>query len=72
MDTRYEHLSDQERAVILSERSRGSSARVIGRLLGRSASTVTRDLARDRVRPDAGRSAVPSSTATVWPSRQAG
>ncbi|MBK1726808.1 IS30 family transposase [Halorhodospira neutriphila] len=46
MDTRYEHLSDQERAVILSERSRGSSARAIGRLLGRSASTVARELAR--------------------------
>ncbi|MFP4649217.1 MAG: helix-turn-helix domain-containing protein [Halorhodospira sp.] len=42
----YQHLSDQERAVILSERSRGSSARAIGRLLGRSPSTVTRELAR--------------------------
>ncbi|MCG5534016.1 IS30 family transposase [Halorhodospira sp. 9621] len=46
MDTRYEHLSDPERAVILSERSRGSSGRAIGRLLGRSPSTVTRELAR--------------------------
>ncbi|MCG5539498.1 helix-turn-helix domain-containing protein [Halorhodospira sp. 9622] len=49
MDTRYQHLSDQERAVILSERSRGSSARAISRLLGRSPSTVTRELARGQV-----------------------
>ncbi|MFP4183001.1 MAG: helix-turn-helix domain-containing protein [Halorhodospira sp.] len=42
----YQHLSGQERAVLLCERSRGSIARAISRLLGRSPSTMTRELAR--------------------------
>ncbi len=42
----YRHLSSEERAVILCERERGSSVRAIARLLGRHASTITRELQR--------------------------
>jgi transposase, IS30 family len=48
MDRRGEHLSCGERAVIFAEDRRGSSQRQIARLLGRSASTVCRELARGR------------------------
>lgn len=42
----YEHLSPEERAVIMVERRRGSSCRAIARLLGRAPSTVSREVAR--------------------------
>jgi len=49
MDRRSKHLSSEDRGVIFSERSRGSSQRSIGRLLGRPASTIGRELARGRL-----------------------
>lgn len=42
------HLDCAERAVIFSEALRGSSQRQIARLLGRAASTISRELARGR------------------------
>lgn len=44
----WKQLSSVERAVIFSEHRRGSSQREIARLLGRSPSTVSRELARGR------------------------
>lgn len=44
----WTHLSSVERAVIFSEHRRGSSQREIARLLGRSPSTVSRELAQGR------------------------
>jgi len=46
--TKYQHLSGEERAAIMIERARNTSVRAIARLLGRSASTITRELARNR------------------------
>jgi len=46
MDRQYEHLDYEERGVIFSEHRRGSSLRQIGRLLGRHASTIGRELGR--------------------------
>lgn len=46
MGKNYQHLSSEERAVIQIERMRGASCRSIARLLGRSPSTVARELAR--------------------------
>jgi len=43
----YAHLSAEERAAIMLGKARGESARAIARVLGRSASTVTRELARN-------------------------
>ena len=48
MDQRSKHLSSEERGVIFSEHSPGSSQRAIGRLLGRPASTICRESARGR------------------------
>lgn len=42
----YHHLSAEERAVIMLERQNGSSLRAIARRLGRSPSTVSRELRR--------------------------
>lgn len=44
----WTHLNNVERAVIFAEHRRGSSQREIARLLGRSPSTVSRELARGR------------------------
>lgn len=44
----FHHLSHSERAVVFSEVRRGSSQREIARLLGRSASTICRELRRGR------------------------
>ena len=46
MDKKYCHLSVEERAVIMIERSKGSSLRLIARTLGRDASTVSREIRR--------------------------
>ena len=51
MDIRYKHLDGDERGVILAEHRRGASLQAIGLLLGRSASTIGRELRRGR--PDA-------------------
>lgn len=48
MDRRSKHLSGEERGVIFAEQNRGSSQGAIGRLLGRPASTICRELARGR------------------------
>jgi transposase, IS30 family len=48
MDRRSKHLSSEERGVIFAEHRRGSSQGAIGRLLGRPASTICRELARGR------------------------
>jgi hypothetical protein len=48
MDRRCKHLSSEERGVIFAEHERGRSQRAIGRLLGRPASTIGRELARGR------------------------
>lgn len=45
---KYSHLSSEERAVIMIEHGRGSSTRAIAGVLGRSGSTVSRELARNR------------------------
>jgi IS30 family transposase len=48
MDRRSKHLNSEERGVIFAEYQRGNSQRGIGMLLGRSASTIGRELARGR------------------------
>lgn len=48
MGRRYRHLSSEERAVIQIECGNGSSLRSIARRLGRSASSISRELARNR------------------------
>jgi len=48
MDKRYKHLNVEEHGVILAEHRRGASLRAIGELLGRSASTIGRELGRGR------------------------
>ena len=48
MDKRYKHLNGEERGVILAEHRRGASLGAIGLLLGRSASTIGRELHRGR------------------------
>jgi IS30 family transposase len=60
MDRRYKHLNGEERGVIFAEHRRGASLRAIGSLLGRHASTISRELRRGRVddghyNPEAGR-----------------
>src|SRR5512132_478819 len=46
MARRYGHLSHEERGMIFAERRRGASLRAIGGLLGRAASTISRELGR--------------------------
>ena len=48
MDRRSKHLNSEERGVIFAEHQRGNSQQGIGRLLGRPASTIGRELARGR------------------------
>lgn len=48
MDRRSKHLSSEERGVIFAEHGRGSNQQAIGRLIGRPASTICRELARGR------------------------
>ena len=42
----YHHLSPEDRAMIMIERQNGSSLRSIARRLGRSPSTLSRELRR--------------------------
>ncbi len=49
MESRYRHLTSEERGVILAENRRGASLRKIGGLLGRAPSTIGRELARGRL-----------------------
>jgi len=44
---KYKHLSAEECTAIMIERARNTSVRAIARLLGRSGSTITRELARN-------------------------
>jgi IS30 family transposase len=44
MDRRYKHLNREERGVIFAEHRREASPRAIGSLLGRHASTISREL----------------------------
>lgn len=48
MERRNKHLSSEARGAIFAERNRGCSQGAIGRLLGRPASTICRELARGR------------------------
>lgn len=50
MGNRYEHLSSEERGTIMALVSRGESIRSIAGVLGRSASTISRELARNGYR----------------------
>jgi len=52
MDKRYKHLNGEERGVILAEHRRGASLGAIAALLGRSASTIGRELGRGRPEGD--------------------
>ncbi|MGK8196097.1 IS30 family transposase [Burkholderia cepacia] len=45
---KYKHLSAEERAAVMIEKARNTSVRAIARLLWRSASTISRELARNR------------------------
>src|SRR5690625_6146352 len=47
MKTHYRHLSSEERALIMIKVRQGKSCRVIARLLDRSPSTISRELARN-------------------------
>ena len=67
MERRSKHLSSEERGVILAEDLRGTSQRVIGALLDRSASTICREWARGR--QDDG-SYFPQSARLVYDVRQ--
>ena len=46
MSRTYQHLSPEERAVIMIERQNGSSLRGIALRLGRSAATISREVRR--------------------------
>lgn len=47
MGSHYEQLAAEERGVIMAMKAQGRSARAIARLLDRSPSTITRELARN-------------------------
>ncbi|KAB2907942.1 MAG: IS30 family transposase [Dechloromonas sp.] len=49
MGQRYEHVSLDERCEIYRLHADGKSRRAIGRLMGRSASTISRELSRNRL-----------------------
>lgn len=48
MEQQYRHLSIEERAVIMTGHGQGESLRSLARILGRSASTICRELQRNR------------------------
>jgi IS30 family transposase len=64
----YKHLSTEERAAIMIERARNTSVRAIARLLGRSASTITRELARNH--PESARSHDATSASQAYRKRR--
>ncbi len=68
MDIRSKHLSSEERGLILAEHNRGSSQQAMGRLLGRLASTIGREIARGR-QPDG--SYCPTGARRVYDARRA-
>lgn len=45
----YYHLKPEERAVIMIESLKGHSIRLIGRTLNRSASTISREINRNKL-----------------------
>ena len=47
MGQQYAHLSTEERGTIMAMRAGGSSGREIARVLGRTNSTITRELSRN-------------------------
>src|ERR1700749_975730 len=47
MGTNYEHLTAEERATLMVMRADGCSQRAVARCLGRSPSTISRELARN-------------------------
>ena len=47
MGRHYNHLSAEERGAIMVGKARGESARQLAMLLGRSPSTISRELARN-------------------------
>ena len=47
MEKHYTHLSAEERGLIMAERHRGTSGAKIARMLGRSPSTIWRELKRN-------------------------
>ncbi len=47
MGTNYEHLTAEERAMLMVMRADGCSQRAVARCLGRSPSTISRELARN-------------------------
>jgi len=55
MDKRYKHLNGEELGVILAEHRRGASLGAIGLLVGRSASTIGRELGCRRPEGDPAR-----------------
>ncbi len=60
MDRQYNHLNSEKRGVIFAEHRRGASLRAIGSQLGRSPSTIGREIVRGRgadgrYSPEAGR-----------------
>lgn len=48
MKKNYSHLSAEERAIVMIESTKNTSATAIGQMLGRATSTVTRELKRNR------------------------
>lgn len=61
MGKQYRHLSVEDRAVIMIERSKGVSLRAIGRMLGRAVSTVSREITRGRPGPVQARVQAPAA-----------
>src|SRR6187399_3324142 len=54
MGQHYNHLSAEERGAIMVGKARGESARQLAILLGRSPSTISRELARNGHREPSG------------------
>ncbi|WP_460475264.1 transposase, partial [Dyella kyungheensis] len=54
MGQHYNHLSAEERGAIMVGKARGDSARQLAMLLGRSPSTISRELARNGHREPSG------------------
>jgi IS30 family transposase len=48
MGTNYDHLTAEERATLMVMRADGCSQRAVARCVGRSPSTISRELARNR------------------------